>query len=403
MDNQALIIGAGPYGTGIAQELHHRGLGFRICGEPFALWLQHTLDSIKLRSDQNASEIYSRDGRYAFRHFKTQLNGKAPSNGRTPMVDGQVPVAIFRDYLHWVSDQLPFEVEPAQVEHLDFADEPRLLEDGALQQAHHPSFRARFDDGQEVTARAVVVATGMGPHQHFPPPLAALPTERVLHSWQTDRIQPLQGERLLVIGSGQSAAETVACLRRHGNEVTWAMREAPSFFGEPLRLPRPLFRLVLRGSAAYYRLPQPLRVWLGRTCFRTTVTPDLRPVFQDGAVRKIYGDAAELGLTAVEGGIICTAASAETGDERPFDRVIAATGYRCTVRGIPFLSDRLRDALGDPDQPPALDGAFQTVVPGLYMAGGISEGAFGPAQRFIFGSWQAAPRVGKSIAQLVST
>lgn len=403
MDNQALIIGAGPYGTGIAQELHHRGLGFRICGEPFVLWLRHTLDSIKLRSDQNASEIYSRDGRYAFHHFKAQLNGRDSSNGRTAMVDGQVPVAIFRDYLQWVSEQLPFEIERANVQHLDFASESVPQEIGALHNGHHPGFRARFDDGREVTARTVVVATGMGPHQHLPPPLATLPAERVLHSWQTDRIQPLRGEKLLVIGSGQSAAETVACLRRHGNDVTWAMRETPSFFGEPLRLPRPLFRLVLRGSAAYYRLPQPLRVWLGRTCFRTTVTPDLRPVFQDGTVTKIYGDAAELGLQAVANGVTCAAATAETGDERPFDRVIAATGYRCTVRGVPFLSDRLRDALGDPDQPPMLDGAFQTVVPGLYMAGGISEGAFGPAQRFIFGSWQAAPRVGKSIEALAST
>lgn len=77
-----------------------------------------------------------------------------------------------------------------------------------------------------------------------------------------------------------------------------------------------------------------------------------------------------------------------------YDRVISATGYRYSVAGLPFLGPRLRAELGDDGAAPAIDRGFATRAPGLYLAGGIAEGTFGPAQRFILGSWHAARRIG---------
>ena len=42
MSSPVLVIGAGPYGVGIADEIHERGLDVRVVGEPFELWRRHT-------------------------------------------------------------------------------------------------------------------------------------------------------------------------------------------------------------------------------------------------------------------------------------------------------------------------------------------------------------------------
>lgn len=381
---KVLIIGAGPYGIGVAQELWQRGTDFLITGDPFALWFEHTLSSMRLRSDRNASEIYSGDGRYALEHFfashpEAAGNGSANGNGHRPQIPELLEVDVYRQYLRFVLTRLPFEVQRTRVTLLD---------------RHEGGFRAELADGREVTARAVVVATGIGSHRYFPPVLRELSPERVLHSWDTQQIEALRNRRVLVIGSGQSAAESVDALLRGDNQVTWAMRHRPAFFGEPLRLPRPLFKLVLNISPAFYYLPQVVRLGLARTFFRTTITPNMRPAYDDPRVHKLYTDAEGLNLRETPQGITSTAIP------EPFNAIVSATGYRCTLAGLPFLSPQLRQQLGNPDQPPQLDLRFQSRVPNLFFTGGISEGVYGPAQRFIFGSWQAVRQLGKATSGL---
>ena len=223
--------------------------------------------------------------------------------------------------------------------------------------------------------------------------MRALPAGRVLHAWQTREIEAIRQQRVLVVGGGQSAAETVAHLRP-GNRVTWALRHKPLFMREPLRLPTPLFRAVIATSHGLYRLPAALVRAFGRAVFHTTITPDLRPAFDDPQVPKVFAAAAELGLRQTAGGVHVAAA----GDT--FDRVVAATGYRFSLGNLSFLSEALRDALGNPGQPPALDARLESAARNLYMIGGIAEPTFGPAMRFIFGSRAAARRLGRHLAKL---
>lgn len=366
LSTPVLVVGAGPYGIGIAQELWHRGRGVVVVGEPFELWHRHTLDSMFLRSSTQASSIYSRDRRYDFDRFLAKRPG-APRGRRA-----RIPVGLFREFLHEVTAALPFELRRTFVTALERAD---------------TGFVARLADGSEIAAETVVVATGIGPHRFLPAEIAALPPERVLHSWNVAELAALAGERLLVLGAGQSAGETVELLRLR-NSITWVLRHPPLFLAEPLRLPTPLFRLVLAASPSLYRLPKLVREALAGAFFHTTMTPALRGTYGDPAVRKVSAEAADLGLT-VEGEAVVSSLTGER-----YDRVIAATGYRYSVAGLPFLGPRLRAELGDDGAAPAIDRGFATRAPGLYLAGGIAEGTFGPAQRFILGSWHAARRIG---------
>ncbi|MDX1501676.1 MAG: NAD(P)-binding domain-containing protein [Thermoanaerobaculia bacterium] len=359
-----LIVGAGPYAFALADELWESGVEALVVGEPFATWHRHTLDTMELRSDPRASEIPSRAGRYRLR-----WEG-APDRGR------RVPIGRFREYLRQVETEAPFPVHSDLVGRLERAD---------------GGFVAECAGGGRIGARWAVVATGPGRHLHLPPELARLPRERVLHSWHTRETEALGGRRVLVVGGGQSGAEAVDRLRRE-NRVTWAVRRTPLFFREPLRLPTPLFKTVVAATGTYFRMPASAQRALGSLCFRTTVTPDLRRAWEAPEVSRVVADAAALDLHPEGGGIV----SRRTGER--YDRVVAATGFRYSAAGLPFLSPELARALGD-DGPPRLTGEFETAAPGLFLAGGIAEGTFGPGMRFIIGSRHTARRLGAALAR----
>jgi hypothetical protein len=375
-----LIVGAGAYGLAVAQELWHRGVAFRVVGAPFALWFDHTPDGMFLRSDPRSSEVHSRDGRYSLVDHLRERNAAAREAGAPPVhaPGAHLTVAVYRDYLRRVVARLPFALERDEVVRLA---------------AGPAGFRATTAAGVEIEAGAVVVATGGGAHLHLPPALAALPPGRVLHTWRAREIAALRGERVLVVGGGQSAAEAVETLRG-GNEVVWALHRPPFFLDEPARLPAPVFKLFLALAPAYFHLPGPLHRGLGRLFLRPTVMTRLRPLWDDPGVPKLLADASALGLAARDGagGPIGSAAAGE------FDRVVAATGFRHRLGGLAFLDPDLRRRLGPDDGVPDLDADFQTRVGGLYLAGGIAEAAFGPAQRFVLGSWHAARRIGRAVA-----
>lgn len=361
MKTEALIIGAGPYGIAVAQELWQRGIDFRVVGEPFSLWLDHTPSAMTLRSDWRISEIYSRGSRYSLSEY---LAASSLGNGLC-----RLPIEVFRAYLGRVLERLPFAILRQRIRAVDRS--------GA-------DFRAYGSQGTEMTARALVVATGPGPHRYLPPALRHLPADRIVHSWDFRRIERLRGRSVLVVGGGQSAAEAVAHLRAD-NRVTWSLRRKPRFRPGPSALPGPLSGPLL---ALSHRLPPPIRSAVARAACRATVAPDLREVYADSRVEKVFGDAADLGLRATAGRLAGTAGV-------PFDDIVAATGYRPAVSGLPFLAADLRAALR---KRPGLGADFQTSVPGLFLAGAAAEPSFGPAMRLIYGSRLAARRVAAAVA-----
>ncbi|MDA8016027.1 MAG: SidA/IucD/PvdA family monooxygenase [Thermoanaerobaculia bacterium] len=383
---QVLVVGAGPYGIAVAQELHCRGLDVVVIGRPFETWHRHTLDVMNLRSDPRGSSVWSPDARFDFPTFLRRI-------GHTAGEHDIVPVSLFRRYLSEVEHQLPFPVVQGIVEELASGNDGYGFE--ALGRLDSRT-KARQIRSFRVSADVAVIATGLGSHRHLPAAFRELPADRVAHSWDTERIQATRSRRVLVVGTGQSAAESVLSLTTEtengpANEVSWAVKRPPLFFREPLRLPTPLFKLVLAGSHLIYRLPPPILRTLGKATFRTTITPTLKRVWLDPSVEKLTADAEGLGLTLEASGIRCRV------DGRLYDQIVSATGYRYSLLGLPFLSDPLASRLGGADKPPALAADFSCAVPDLYLVGGIAEPTHGPAMRFVLGARHAARRVGERL------
>jgi len=364
--SEVLVVGAGPYGIGVAQELWFRGCEPLVVGDPFATWREHTPDGMLLRSDPKASGIHAPDRRFDFPRYLRRSG--AP-------VDGPIEVGRFREYLQWVVEELPFTLRRDLVTRLE------RVEGG---------FGAELAGGGRLAVRKVVLATGLGGHAQWPPALAALPRERVLHSWDVRSVEALAGERVLVVGGGQSAAEAVDVLRV-GNRVTWLLRRPPFFFREPLRVPTPLFKTFLAAYGVLYLLPPAVLRRLSAAIFRTTISPYLARAWNDPGVERLEADVEALGLAA-DGPEIRSPGGGS------WDRVVAATGYRTTVGGLPYLSPQLTAALGGPDAVPAASSRFESAVPGLFLVGCLAEPTWGPAMRFILGSRQAARAIGRAIA-----
>jgi FAD-dependent urate hydroxylase len=66
MKTDILIIGAGPYGISLYSELVRLKFNVVVIGMPFSLWMDHMIPQLNLRSNVQASEIYSIDGRYSW-------------------------------------------------------------------------------------------------------------------------------------------------------------------------------------------------------------------------------------------------------------------------------------------------------------------------------------------------
>lgn len=369
-----LIIGAGPYGIAIALELYRLRIPFLIHGEIFSLWHKHTLTDASLRSDVHVSEVFTKDRRFRLdRHLHQTL----PAEQARQICGGRVPVRLFRDYLQQVARQLPFPVASERIVNVGHD--------------RHANFRAITESGRDIVASQIVLACGIESHRSMPYCLAKLNDDRVAHSWQVDRYEHVRDQRVLVVGSGQSAAETIALLRPK-NRVTWIYRTEPIYYADPIALPRPVFDLAMRGSHIFSMLPHWLRLRLRQRMLGTTVTPDLKPQFNSGDVVSIRADVQSLNLQREAEGL----RSHEM--NLTFDRIVACTGYRYGVRNLSILEPSLRDAIVCDNDIPQLDRRFMTSLPGLYIVGAMAELKHGPAMRFMCGTRSATALVVAAIA-----
>lgn len=373
MKSPVLIIGAGPYGVSIALELHRRGVPFVVHGEPFSLWHRHTLSAASLRSDVHVSEVFTKDRRHRLDSF---MDATLPPADARRVRQGRVPVSLFRDYLRQVQSRLPFPIVEQRI--------TGLCGDGN-------GFVATTAGGETIAASQVVLACGVEGHRYLPPCLADLDSERVVHGWHVQQYESARGQRILIVGSGQSAAEAVWHLRPH-NQITWLHRTRPTYFADPIALPRPIFALAMRGSHVFSLLPGWLRSRLRKNLVGATITPDLEPHVAADDVEQIQGDIESLRLVG-RGGAVHSAAL-----NRDFDLVVACTGYRYGLRNLTMLAPRLAEQIRCEEDMPVLDRRFQTSVPGLYVVGAMAEPKHGPAMRFMSGTRTAAMLVGAAVA-----
>jgi len=322
-----IVVGAGQAGLATAYHLRRRGLRFLVLeagARPVGSWPWH-YDSLRLFSP----------ARYA------ALPG-LPFPGNPERYPARDEVSA---YLEAYAGHFRFPV-------LTDVDVAQVLPTG-------PAFRVLTGDGRTFQARTLVAATGTY-RKPFIPDVPGRPNfrGRVLHSLEYRRPEPFAGQRVVVVGAGNSAVQIAVELARVAR-VSLAARRPVQFVPQ-----RPLGRDV-HDWITWLRVDQfPLGIF-GRV-------PSPRSVFDLGAYRAAFRrgqlDRRLMFRRFTGQGVVWGA-----GTEEAVDSVIFATGYRANLdflRGTGAL-----DARGEPVQ--RLGRSLS--VPGLYYTGLSGQRAYASA------------------------
>lgn len=246
-----------------------------------------------------------------------------------------------------------------------------------------PRWVLRASGGRELTAPAVVVATG---HSHTPYlpdwPGRAEYTGELLHSADYRSATPYQGKDVLVVGAGNSGTEIATDLAEGGaGRVRLAVRTAPHIVRRSClgwsaqrsavlarRLPASVMDRVSAVRAglcapdlAAHGLPRPSPA--GGAGLYSRARAGAIPVRDTGIVRAVRAGRVEV-VAAVEAFDGDKPVLAD-GSRIDADVVIAATGYR---PGLDDLVGHL-DVLDANGLPPAPGARRAASAPGLYFTG----------------------------------
>ncbi|MFB7324395.1 FAD-dependent oxidoreductase [Streptomyces sp. NPDC056190] len=396
MNQPVAVIGAGPFGLSTAAHLRARGIPVRVFGEPMVAWRDHMPAGMLLKSTPAASGIDCPQRGHTLADY-------CAAAGIGPLVTDEdiIPVETFIAYGEWFQRRLLPELERVRVVSVD--------------RRPGGGFELKPDSGEQFTARAVVVATGLSGLSHVPPELAAAvpdgptPTGPLSHSSQHHDLGRFAGKELIVVGAGQSALETAVLAAEAGARVRVVARGSGSvaFGAPPWEQPRfrpesPFGRAWSLWALSYYPQPfrylpagvrhhlvrrvlGPLGAWWLRERFESAV-----PVHEVGGIVR----------AEVTGGRPALTVRTLAGESRELeaDHVIAATGYRVDIAAMGFLGHELRTGLAVSRGAPRLGAGYVSSVPGLYFTGLPAAASYGPVMRFVCGTEFASPRLAAHLA-----
>lgn len=258
-------------------------------------------------------------------------------------------------------------------------------------------------NGEMWKARVVVVATG----QYCVPEVPAWPgrdkySGTLVHSSAYRNPVPYAGQRVLVVGAGNSGAEIAADVSEQASYVAVSIRTPPPI------VPRDPFGMpVQRTSLVLSLLPAAIADRIGQLTARMTLgdltrhgLPAARfapytnrrvPLIDVGFVAAVKRGAVKV-KPALER-LNPTGAVFAGGQSEPFDVIIAATGF---MSGLSSLVD-VPGVLDDAGQPLGVSGA-PTSRPGLYFVG------FAQSLRgHLFETRRASLRLGASVQGYLAT
>ncbi len=329
-----LIIGAGPAGLATAYHLQRRGLAYCVLEKETvgATWLHH-YDRLRLHTLKQVSGLPGLPMPRQYPNF--------PSAHQ------------LRDYLTEYARHFKLRVEEGVM----------------VRRASYAEGRWQLDTSQgEKSGEKLVVATGIWNTPICP----ELPGQeqfggQVLHSNDYRNAQPFQGQRVLVVGVGNSGAEIAVDLSEHGVETSIVIRTGGSF------VPYPRSATAMRIIAwLFRRLPRTMGRPLLNSARRKfddigiPTHPDA-PLDYYPVVGFEFPEAVRAGRIQVyRSGMqaFCPhGVRFADGQEAAFDTVIMATGYRPTVD---FVAHELEfNAAGFP----LLQAGRSTRNPHLYCVG----------------------------------
>jgi FAD-dependent urate hydroxylase len=304
-----------------------------------------------------------------------------------------IPLPMFLRYADWFRDTFVRENDPADVARIERAD-------GA--------FRITTAAGDEADARRIVIAVGVTPFPHAPPPFEGQMGDGVMHAIDRQDYSPYAGGRVIVVGGGQGGLEAAALARRAGADVEVIVRSHVRWFTDrepykprtPLQRrlyrlaypvvgygPPPLNRLALHPDL-FAALPRDLRRRVARRILRAGGSPWVRGEIE-GRVRITEG----VSVQSLERRGKAIHLSLSDGSQRNADAVVVSAGFRFALDRMRFLSADVARRVAVREGWPVLDRYFRSTDPDLLFVGFAAERRFGPIARFVSGSRFTARRV----------
>jgi cation diffusion facilitator CzcD-associated flavoprotein CzcO len=392
--NPVVVVGAGPYGVSAAAHLRARGAPVRIFGTPMQAWRKHMPKGMVLKSTPTASSISAPERGYTLPDFCIETGEE-----RLETDFQTVPIETFVRYGMWFTERFVPDVEQVRVVSVD-------------QMAG--AFHVKLDSGEEIRARAVVVATGLTGFAHLPRALAAAipdgPSSSgpISHASQHADLTGFGGQRVIVVGAGAYALESATLLHEAGALSSVLARGDSVGFGDPPTLGphwkpnSPLGRAwslyaFTRHTSMFRYLPTEVRAYLVRNVLKPKGAWWLRERFAGHVpvrmCQRIVGAAVEnrevtLWVRDHDGRV----------SELTADHVLAGTGYRVDLNALGYLGSGLRSVLKRTGGSPRLGAGLNSTVPGLYFTGLSAAATFGPALRFVCGTEFASPAIADAIA-----
>jgi FAD-dependent urate hydroxylase len=382
-DCEVAVIGAGPYGLAVAAHLRSAAVSTRVFGRPLSFWREHMPKGMRLRSPWIATHIADPDKRFSLDVFGAETALERQD---------QLPLERFVQYGEWFQRQAVPDLDPRKVLRVENAA---------------PGFRLMLEDETVVHARRVVMAMGLAHQELRPAQFAGLDRVLVSHTCEHAGLDKWPGQRVAVVGRGQSACESAALLHDAGSQVDLICRgevrwvgKAPGEADRGRDWGRHLRELLQAPSAVgpfpwnwlnelpglERRLPDGMRSWVSARSLRAAsawwVMPGLDGV-QVLARRAIKSAAARGGKVAVEldDGV------------REYDHVLLGTGYRIDIAKLGVLAPELLRKVNRKGGSPTLGQGLESSVPGLHFVGASAVDSHGPLMRFIAGAGYAGRSV----------
>jgi thioredoxin reductase len=388
------IIGAGPYGLSLAAYLRGCGVPHRIFGSPMQSWRTQMPAGMFLKSEGFATNLAQPDGELTLKQFCNEAGYTYRDYGLP------VPLQVFADYGMAFQRRFVPTVEDTIVRDIE---------------RHDHGFSLQLENGEQVVAQRVVVASGIHDFRYIPPSLARLPPELLSHTGEHHDYCQFKDRDVCVVGGGASATDVAAALHAAGANVHFVARRKELRWTSP-RIKRPLFeRWYVRdfldagrlGQGHFYsEAPNLFRYFPAQTRLRLAHS-FLGPRGGWPVKECVERLPKSLGFTLeraeIRNGRVLLRLSGAGGETRELeaDHIIAGTGYRIDLRRMPFLNPDLCADIHMLERAPALSANFESSVRGLYFIGISALYSFGPLLRFIAGTRFAARRVSAHLARSV--
>ena len=381
-----IVVGAGPYGLAAAAHLRAAGVEVHVVGDPMVFWRENMPEGMFLRSAWEASHI-------ADPHDRLTLDRYAADRGRPIPVP--IPLEDFIEYGRWFQQQVVPEPDLRRVQRISRTD------------GH---FRLHLDDGDELTGRRVVVATGLARFPWRPPEFEGFGPEHVSHSSEHRDLSVFAGRRVIVVGGGQSALESAALLAERGADVDVLIRaplihwlpegrlaerlgRARRILYPPTDVGPPGLNWIAALPDVFRAFPYALQGPMARRCIRPAGAFWLRarlagvPLETAHPIASVSRDGDGMVVRLADGG------------ERRTDHIMLATGYRIDVDRYDLLAPGVRAAVRRRRGHPLLRPGFESSVPGLHFIGAAAAESFGPIMRFVTGTGYTGRGLARGIAR----